>query len=169
MKRHVGLLACLLLVCATSHADSWALKAEVKDTEFVFGGTRIVLHYDSTKNRSFPDYRLDIYWKGKLVGRHEDIGFERVFASADHAYYLGVSNSGLIPDAYVVFDRNGRILKKQPHDPRKVPYSTVSKTLIRKWYDPEEPHPKFSVVEGKLQDVSINRCDGESVSLLSEE
>jgi hypothetical protein len=107
--------------------------------------------------------------KGKPVGEHEDIGFEQIFASPDNAYFLGVSNRGLVQPAYVIFDRNGRILKAQPHDPRKVHYFAMSVTLIRKWYDSEKPDPRFDVVDGKLKDVSINGCDGKQVCLLIRE
>ena len=49
MKRHLAALACFVLAGSSGYADSWALKPEVKDTEYVFGDTRVVLHYDSTR------------------------------------------------------------------------------------------------------------------------
>ena len=82
--------------------------------------------------------------KGKLAGKHDDIGFERVFASPENVYFLGVSNSGLIKQAFVIFDRRGRMLKRQPHDLRQVHYSAISKTLIRRWYDVVPAHESGS-------------------------
>jgi len=169
MKTSLTLLAGVILTCSSALADSWGLTPEVKDTPFVFGDTRIVLHYDTTRNQSFPEYKLGVYLKGKPVAEHEDVGFEQVFASADNTYFLGVSNSGLIKDAYVIFDRNGRILKRQPHDPRTVHYFHVSKTLIRVWYDRERPDVNFVARDGKLEDVRIAGCDGARISLLVQE
>lgn len=169
MKTYVATLAYLIFTCSSACADSWSLEPEVKDTEFVFGDTRVVLHYDSTKNDRYPEYRLNVYLEGKPVGEYEDVGFTQVFPSADNAFFRGVSNDGLIKDAYVIFDRGGRILKKQPHDLKKVNYFEISPTLRRKWYDKDNPNPRFSVVDGKLKDVRINACDGASVSLLIRE
>jgi len=166
MRKYSALVICILLACATARADSWALTPEVTENEFVFGDTRIVLHYDSTQDRQYPKYAVSIYRKDKLLGKHEDTGFGHVFASPDNSYFVGVSNRGLIKQAYVIFDRDGKLLKKRPHDPKKVHYFEVSKTLIRKWYDDDKPDPVFLVADGKLKDVRINACDGSRVSLL---
>ncbi len=104
MTHRYAALLCSLLIPLIASADSWALKPEVKDTAYVFGDSRIVLHYDSTDNSSFPQYVLRVHLKNKLVGEHEGIGFEQVFASADNTFFLGVSNSGLIKQAFVIFD-----------------------------------------------------------------
>lgn len=169
MKGYLAVFACFVLACSSSFADSWALKPEVKDTPYVFGDTRIILHYDSTQNRQYPKYKMSVYLKGKLVGEHDDIGFEQVYASPGNAYFLGVSNRGLIRQAYVIFDRNGQILRIQPHDPREVHYCSLSVTLIREWYNKDEPDVRFIVVDGKLKDVRISACDGTRVSLLIRE
>ena len=169
MRRSLCTLAVLAAACSSVRADSWVLKPEIKDTEYVFGDTRIVLHYDSTKDKSYPKYKLSVYLESKRVGEHEDVGFEQVFASPDNAFFLGVSNRGLIEDAYVIFDRDGQILKKQPHDGKAVHYFQMSITLIRNWYDKDDPDPRFIVVDGKLKDVRVNACDGASVSLLIRE
>ena len=170
MKRYSVILVWLVLVSSSARADSWALSPEVKDTEFTFGETRIVLHYDSTDVKGgFPKYALSIHRKDKLVGKHEGVGFEKLFASDDNAYFLGLSNRGLIRQAYVIFDRDGRIVKVQSHDPRQVHYFTMSKTLIRRWCDIENPDVRFQVAEGKLKDVRIRVCDGSRTSLLVRE
>ena len=156
----------LLLACPTLHADSWALKPEVKDTEFKFGETRIVLHYDSTTNSRYPRYDLRVYSGDKPVATNENVGFERVFADPQNTYFLGVSNRGLIKQAYVIFDRQGRILKEQKHDPRKVHYMEMSVTLIRKWYDAKNPQPEFVFRDGRLSNVHIRALDGKVVSLM---
>ena len=148
-------------------ADSWCLKPEVKDTDYVFGDTHLVLHYDSTANSKYPSYSLKIKNKEKLVAQHDGIGFQRVFASDDNKYFVGVSNSGLMKHAYVVFDRDGKILKAQPHDLREVKYHEMSVTLTRRWCDLKNPDVKFEIADGVLRDVTIMDCRGKRVALLS--
>jgi len=166
MKSQITWLVCLVLACSSARGDSWALKREVKDTEFNFGDTRIVLHYDTTQNDRYPELATRIYLKDKLVANHDDVGFEKVYASPDNLYFLGLSNRGLIKPAYVIFDRNGKIHKMQPHDPRKVHYFEFSVTLDRTWCDIDDPKPVFCVADGKLQDLRVRAFDGSRISLL---
>jgi hypothetical protein len=166
MKRLLAACVYVFLMVSAAYGDSWILKPEVTDNEFTFGDTRIVLHYDSTQSRNYPQYTLRIHEKDKLAAEHDGIGFEKLFVSPDKGFFLGVSNRGLIKDAYVVFDRQGKILKKQPHDPKKVHYKSMSVTLLRLWYDADNPDVKFDVVDGVLRDVTINAADGKRVSLL---
>lgn len=58
--------------------------------------TRIVLHYDSMTNRSYPRYELRVYSGNELLATHEHVGFEQVFPDPLNTYFLGVSNRGLI-------------------------------------------------------------------------
>ena len=169
MKWQTTLLVFSVLACSSVRADKWALRPEVKDTEFTFGDTRIVLHYDSTRNSQYPEHATRVYLKGRLVGQHENIGFQKVFASPDNVYFLGLSNRGLVNPAYVVFDRHGKLHKIQPHHPKKIHYFEASKTLIRKWCDINGPNPTFCVVDGKLQDVRIRAFDGSRISLWTAE
>jgi hypothetical protein len=166
MKRLLTVYASILLVSSVALGDSWILKREVTDNEFKFDDTRVVLHYDSTQDRSFPKYTLRVHEKEKLVAEHDGIGFEKLFVSPDKGFFVGVSNRGLIKDAYVIFDRQGKIVKRQPHDPKKVHYKSMSVTLIRLWYDAEKPDVKFDVADGVLRNVTINGADGNRVSLL---
>jgi hypothetical protein len=144
------------------------LKPEIKDTEFIFDRTKIVLHYDSIQNTPFPKYTLIIYKDGKMVAGHEGVGFEELFSSKDSRYFLGASNSGLVRDAYVVFDNDGNIVEKQNHEEGGgiIKYCNTSITVIRNWYDSKNPDVKFNAFFGKLWSVSINGCDGKRVSLL---
>jgi hypothetical protein len=162
------LVACFILLATGSAAsgDKWILPPEVTDNEFKFGDTRVVVHYDSTQDQQFPKYTLRIYEKDKLAAEHDGIGFEKLLVSPDNAFFVGVSNRGLTKIAYVVFDRQGKILKKQPHDPKKVHYTFMSVTLVREWYDAKNSDAKFDVVDGVLRDVTINAADGKRVSLL---
>jgi len=148
------------------YGDKWRLEPEVKDTEFVFGNTRIVLQYDSTADLYFPQYTVRIYLKGRLVGELADIGFERVFANPENTYFLGVSNDGLTKQAYVIFNSDGKLLLTQPHDLSKVNYCKASVALIRQWYDEDNPSVEFKVGNGRLTDVIINHCSGTRYSLM---
>jgi hypothetical protein len=155
----------LALTTTVAHADTWFLKPEVRDSESVFSDVRVVLHYDSTKNPAIPEYSLRIIVKDRLVAEHKGVGFKQVFASPDKAYFLGTSNSGLTRDAYVVFSRDGKILKRQSHNSKDVKYGMTSVTLIRQWYDDKKPDVKFEVNNGILKDITINGYDGSHVSL----
>jgi hypothetical protein len=166
MKRLLPAAVLILATASAAMADKWKLDAEVKDTDYKFGDVKIVLHYDTTKDQYFPEYTLRIYQKDKPAAELAGVGFEQVFASPDNAFFVGVSNRGLIKDAYVVFDRQGKILKRQPHDPKKVRYTSYSVTLVRVWCDEKKPEAKFDVADGVLRDVTINGADGKRVSLL---
>jgi hypothetical protein len=127
-----------------------------------------VLHCDSTQNTAFPKYRLIIYKDGKMVSEHDGAGFEELFSSEDNKYFLGVSNSGLIRDAYIVFDNDGKILKREQQEEGggKIKYCNTSITVVRHWYDSKKPEVKFNTIFGKLWSVLINGCDGKRISLL---
>jgi len=166
MERRLSILFLwTLLAFSVVHADDWVLKPEIRDSAFLFGNYRIVLTCDSTRNAAYPEYTLRLYANNKLLAAHEGIGFERLFASPDHRFFLGVSNSGLTRCAYVVFDREGRILARQLHDPKKIPYQEMSISLVRKWYDEGKPGVEFKAVGEILREIHINGADGGRISL----
>jgi hypothetical protein len=166
MKRLLPAAVLILATASAATADKWKLDPEVKDTDYKFGEAKIMLHYDTTKDQYFPEYTLRIFQKDKPAAELAGVGFEHVYASPDNAFFVGVSNRGLIKDAYVIFDRQGKILKRQPHDPKKVSYKSFSVTLIREWCDEKKPEAKFEVAGGVLRNVTINGADGKRVSLL---
>jgi len=177
VQRHPGFrerIACVICTSAAvlvsvGHADDWSLKPEVKDTPYQFGKARVVLHYDSMKNRAYPEYTLKIYQGEELLGEHKAVGFEQVFADAENRYFLGVSNKGLTRTAWVVFDRAGRIIKAQAHG-AGTKYCQMSVSLVRTWYDEKKPEPQFKVEGGKLKEVSLRSCEGKRIALpLAEE
>lgn len=164
---HFIIFVCVLILSSIAHADKWYLDPEVKDSEYVFSEIKIVLHYDSTQNHYFPKYTTRIFNKDKLLAEHEGVGFEKVYSSPDVDYFLGVSNSGLIKDAFIIFDRYGHVLKKQSQSP-PVKYCEKSVTLISIWFNKENPDPKFVVENSALKDITIRACDGTRISLVSE-
>jgi len=156
-------LASVAAACSSARADDWILPPEVKETTNVFGNTKVVLHYDSTTNRLYPEYTLKIYQGEKRVGEHAGVGFDKVYADADNRYFLGVSNRGLVKAAWVVFDRDGRIIRHQPHGRMK--YCRMSVSLVREWYYEKKPEPEFKGGGGKLQEVSVRDCEGRRIVL----
>jgi hypothetical protein len=150
--------------CSSARADTWHLTPEVKEITNTFGNVQAVLHYDSTRNRSYPEYALKIYRDGKLLGEHKGVAYKQVFADSENRYFVGVSNSGLTKTAYVVFDRDGRILRHQPHG-APVKYCRMSVSVMREWFDEKKPEPEFKVDGGKLKEVSVRGCKGDRVQL----
>jgi len=155
-----------LLEGPVANADDWVLKPEVKESTYVFGRARIVPHCDSIQNTVFPKYTLRVYRDSELLAEHAGIGFDRLFTAPSNDYFVGVSNSGLTNDAYVVFDYHGKLLIRQPHDSTEVNYCKMSISLVRVWYEESNPDVKFGLVGGVLREISINGCDGKRVSLL---
>jgi hypothetical protein len=102
MRTVYTIIICLILWCTVAFSDEWDLKPEIKNTEFIFGNSRIVLHYDSTNYVPIPEYTLLIFKNEKNIAIYKDLGFKQLFASADNKYFLGVSNSGLVKYAYII-------------------------------------------------------------------
>jgi hypothetical protein len=168
LRRVSGIIAGLLVWSAVAaRADYFRWPAEVKETTNVFGKTSVVLHYDGTKTRPSPEYSLKIYQGGKLLAEHKDVGFTEVFADPENGYFLGVSNQGLVGTAWVLFDRDGKILKQQKHGDIKTPlkYCLMTITVVRQWYDEKQPEPQFKVEAGQLKEVSVRNCEGKRISL----
>ena len=103
-----------------------------------------------------------------MLAEHPATGFPQVFADAESRFFLGVSNKGLTKTAWVVVDRDGRIIRSQAHG-KGPKYCQMSVTLVRTWYDEKQPGVQFKVEAGKLKEVKIRDCEGKSISLPLEE
>lgn len=162
-----AVVAALLVAGALARADSWFSPAEVKETPYVFGETKVVLHYDGLKRRNFPEYTLKVYRGEKLLGEHEGVGFTEVFADKENRYFLGVSNEGLVGTAWVVFDRDGKIIRQKKYADASPPlkYCQRSITVVRQWYDEKQPEVEFKVEAGNLKEVSVRSCEGKRIAL----
>ncbi len=169
MRPYLVAFIFLLSTSSIVHPDNWVLIPGVQETEFGFGNTMIVLRQESKAKESFPNYTLKIYFKKKLVATHKNIGFQKAFASPDNRYFLGVSNRGLIKQAYVIFDHKGHILKMRTNEFQASHYCKMSVTLAREWYDEENPNPQFVMSGKKLKDVHIRSCRGAQISLMANE
>jgi len=169
LRSIVRILSIFIFLIASSavQADSWAFKKEVKKFDRNFGDTTIVWKRDTTQNARFPKFSFQVFLKDKLQATHTDLGFSKLFSSPDHRFFLGVSNSGLTPNAFVIFDNEGKLLEMKKHRwSDDVHYCFETSTTVREWFDKENPDPKFTLNEAqKLERVSIRGCNGTIVRL----
>jgi hypothetical protein len=152
---------------ATVQADSWSFPKKLIKKEFEFGDTKLVLEIDGTKNQGYPPHTLSIYSGDELVAKCQNIGFEKIYASDDNKFFVGVSNSGIPGTAFVIFDADGKLLREEKHRflPREL-YTARSITLVRAWFDEENPDVKFEVSEGRLSAVFIRGSNKQKYNLM---
>ena len=163
-----AVLAVLACCCAaTARADSWVFPKELIRKEFKFGGSRLVLEVDGTKDRGSPPHTLSIHAGDQLLARYRNVAFDRVYASKDNKFFLGVSNGGIPGTAFVVLDAEGNLLREEKH--RFLPhalYTSQSVTLVRVWFDEKDPGVEFDVRAGRLAAVFIRGSNGQRYNLL---
>ena len=167
MKRIALLCVLVIGIPAVSYGDSWAFEAKVTEKEYEFGKTKIVLKVDAVKDQSYPEHTLFIYLDGELMAQYKNVGFEKIFASKDSKFFLGVSNSGIPGTAFVIFDKEGNLLREEKHNFMAMSiYTEISVTLHRKWYDPEKPGVEFITDGKRLGKVLIRSHTGKTYNLL---
>ena len=166
--RYWIIIILLALNWTLSYADKWHFEPEKKDIQYDFGETTIILTYDTLENQNFPKYTLKILTDGKLMATHNGIGFEKLHASPDNRFFLGVSNRGTVKHAYVIFNSEGRLIKLARHEIDFKPenYCEISISVVRKWYNEDHPNVRFKMVDDELYDVMIERCDERDWSLI---
>ena len=98
---------------------------------------------------------MSVYHGDALAARFRNVGFEHLIASTDKQFFLGLSNTGLTHTAFVVFDRQGNLIRevKHRHMPGDV-YTDGSTTLIKKWAEWQRP-VQFNVRDGYLAGVIV--------------
>ncbi len=157
----------IVLFPLISYADSWKFEASVEEQEFVFGSTRVVRVVDARLNQRYPDFRVDVYTNGELVGRYGGLYFEHVAASEDNQLFVGVSNRGLPSTAIIVFQASGALRALVNHNTGagKLAYCEQSVTLQRVWFDPENPSLR---IRGGNEgyELEVRGCKGEVVNIL---
>ena len=67
---------------------------------------------DARENTRWPLFELMIYKGDELQAKYRNIGFDKIFASEDNRYFLGVSNTGIPGTAFVIFDSDGKLLRE---------------------------------------------------------
>lgn len=156
----------MLLFFFNIEADSWIYKKEKKVEKHKFGDIEIVLTTDSTKNQSWPDHIIDIYKNDKLVSKFKNISFGEIFNSKNNKYFLGVSNWGIPGTAYVIFDNQGNLIKEVKHKFSRLKYTNKSITMIRTWYNKNNPNVKFILDGDFLEKILINSSNGDEINLI---
>src|SRR5688572_26743637 len=103
----------VLVCCPSTGADVWApFPDELITKRFKFGDTVIVREIDGTKGGTAPPHYVTIYAGDTLVARYKNVGFEHLYASKDKRFFVGLSNTGLTKTAFVVFDREGHLIRE---------------------------------------------------------
>lgn len=150
-------------------ADSWKFDPVKKDRVETFGETKIVLTTDARKNRQYPDFVLAIYGNNELFAKYRGVSADKIFASQDNSHFLGLSNSGLPGTAVVLFDKKGNLLLEVKHRTATFDYCDESVTLIRTWFDAENPDVRFVVDEkyGGYKSITLRDCRGNTVDLMA--
>ena len=156
----------LLLVCSGAHADSWSFPAKLTTKTFSFGTTRFVLTTDARSNQKLPQYSVAIYAADKQIALYPGIAFEALYASPKNDVFLGLSNSGLPGTAVVAFDASGSIRLLATHGIAEFDYCERSVTLVRTWYDAENPQLEFKLdaPEGQFG-IYLQACNGKRIEL----
>ena len=138
-------------------ADSIAF--EPSTTEYTFGETRVVRVLERADGWGF---RIDIYRESNLLARYPDQYFEVIAASENNEFFVGISNRGLPDTAMIVFNKRGELIRLRTHN-GGIEYCRQSISLVREWFDPEDPALSFVETETKI-DVVWRGCDGEMQS-----
>ena len=113
--------AFLMLACATdlALADEWRFPKTLAKQEQTFGESKLVVEIDGTKGSAFPPHMLSIYAGDQLLAKYKNVAFQRVYASNDNKFFVGLSNHGIPGTAFVVFDAQGtrvaRTRNRVPH------------------------------------------------------
>lgn len=167
MKRMALLCVLAIGMPALSHADSWAFEPKVTEKVYEFGESKIVLKVDATKDQQWPEHTLSIYLGDELMAQYKNVGFEQIFASPDNKYFLGVSNSGIPGTAFVIFDREGNLIREEKHNYMAMSiYTEISVTLVRTWYDSKNPGVEFVSDGDRLTKVLIRSHTNKTYNLL---
>ena len=167
MKKTV--LLCFLSCClfALSYGDTWVFEPKVTEKSYAFGKSRIVLKIDATKNQSWPEHTLLIYFLSELMAKYKNIGFQQVFASPENRYFVGLSNTGIPGTAFVIFDQRGNLIREEKHRfMNNSIYSKQSVTVLQEWYHEEDPQVEFLLSGKHLDKIIVNSSSGKRYNLL---
>ena len=150
-----------------AHADSWQYEAKIETQEFSFGPIRIVQKLDATQNQTYPDFLLTIYNVGSEVGRYPGLAFRTFYASPDNHIFVGLSNGGIPGSAVIVFDSSGVISVLAKHGVAQFDYCDTSVSIIRTWYDKDNPDVEFKLDGNPSeQGIYLRSCRGTRIELL---
>lgn len=160
----------LLLLSPFAWADSWSFPAKLKRVEHAFGEIRVVEIVDSRKNQQYPDFSVEV-WRGRtLLAKYPGMGFQKIFAAPDNSLIVGISNRGLPWTAAFILRGDGKLLLEAKHGLVAFAYCDFSVTVVREWFDEENPAVEFVKDEtsGSYNAIRLRTCDGRQVDLIEE-
>jgi hypothetical protein len=155
-----------LLISFTVRADTWTFSGKVETERFKHGVTQVVLTSDSRKNSKAPQFLLEVFTDAKKVASVPGVYFEKLFASKDNRYFLGLSNRGIPGTAAILFNSKGEMLLLVHHGVAEFDYCAKSITVSRVWFHETNPNVRFQIDEPKLESaVYLQNCYGKEVEL----
>jgi hypothetical protein len=160
------LLAGVLAAAPQALADQWKFDPVKAEKNYKFGDVTVSLTVDATMNQQFPDLTLRILKKGELQAQYRGIAFDDLFASPDNKVFVALSNQFVTRSAIVVFDAEGQIIVLVNHTTTLFDYCRQSVTLLREWYDHENPDIRFGDPESKPSGISLRDCRGKRIDLI---
>lgn len=164
MRNLIPILLLSLPLGLPALGDSWSFPAELEETEYKFGTTTIVRGVDGRENQTFPTFFVRIVSKGETVALLQDLSFQHIAASRDNELFVAISNAGIPYSALTVFDAQGEIRLRLDHHQGGLKYCSESVTLVRKWYDAEQPGIQFQYSSsGAVIGATVKSCSGKAI------
>ena len=161
-------LVVLVVTAGVARGDSWSFPREITTDEYSYGDVRIIRTRDARSNEQYPEWAIHIYRGSELRALYRGVSFEVLAASDNNRVFVGISNSGLPDTAIIVFDADGNLRLLQRHVPNTFDYCQESITLVREWYDEEQPDLRFDYDDdGDFRSISVRGCKGERIDLMS--
>jgi len=166
-----AIAALFLLMAGSVRADSIAFSSELIRTEYDFGDLAIAKIYDGRNLSSGPLHTVEIWRRNELIGRFGGVSFDDLAIAPDESYFVGISNSGHPGIAYLIIDALGNVRALQRHTTR-LHYCEQSISVVRQWYDPENPDIQFETAgdgdNRRVIQISIMGCAGDRIQLLDQ-
>ncbi|SHH12260.1 hypothetical protein [Massilia sp. CF038] len=160
-------LAFLLALTPIAKADSWSYPATRAEKIFTFGKTKIVMVTDGTADRRNPEFTMQVFKDGELQAQVRNLSFETVAASPDGHLFVGLSNRGIPGSAVVVFTDRGAVTMLASHRIAQFDYCDKSVSIVRKWYNEDDPQIRFGDENTKAgtSGITLRDCRGQTVDL----
>ena len=158
-----------VLFSAQALADMPSMKRTKSEQTTAFGDIRIKQSFNSMQDPMSPEFKLQIYNKGKLLLQLSDAAFDAFYAAPGEEAFVGLSNGGWPGTAVIIFDRTGRILLLARHGMAKFRYCSETSTFLKEWYDAKNPQvrfPQYQPGQDRPPGITIRDCHGQTVDLL---
>ncbi len=152
------------LAAPEAPADSWSFESEERVVALP-GGGRVVVSVDASRSTQQPDFEVVIESGNSPPVSHPGLWFRDVVASPDGLLIVGLSNRGIPDSAAAVFSLDGALLLIANHDAGALNYCKESVTLVREWYDGDDPDVHFGA-PAEPGAITLRDCRGERLTLL---